>query len=695
MAASVRLSASFRTVLSTVMVLLVAMVGAALAVLAVDTGHQAIDQTARLLASEVAKAVEGDLDTLVDRPVRVVRRLSSHLADSADPAAPEMLLRDALSTTPDISMAAVFLPNGRQITVRQGERGDLESVSENTGAVASHCLDGKAPVQQFAWCPVRLHPSEEALLLVASQAVHKPDGELLAVVEAGFRLDSLEAMIAGYAREQGAITFILDSQGHLLASNQAGLAVANGVRLRASDSEHPVISAVAGAVRQQDDYQRVLVADEPYDVFGHPVARDLDEHWRLFVAVPRSSFDEPLKRHLRTLVVLTLAALLGAIVLSLFIARGAAKPLKQMAEGAGRIRDGDLTVEFRGSRILEMACLSDSLKAMVGGLRERDRMKDAFARYVSPRLVERVASDPEALKPGGRLTEAVIVFTDLRGFTALTEKLGPERTVELINRYLRTMTDLTDANGGFVTDLMGDGMLIVFGINGETDAARNAVRCMLAMQQALDELDRQSRAEHGIRLEMGAGAHQGEVIVGNIGSATRIKYGVVGDAVNTAARVESLTVGGEVLVSDPLYRACGDALEVGEPRAISVKGKNEPLRVYSVRALKGEGDNAGLTLIGAEPANWVAVQVPANARRLLGKVVDKTEMRVRILSVDDRFLLIESDADLEVHDDLRIDAQGGTIYGRVRRQEPNSRWLIRWTGGEQDPVAFLTKTGPF
>ncbi|MCP5198107.1 MAG: HAMP domain-containing protein [Gammaproteobacteria bacterium] len=684
MTSFIRWLPSFRTVLSAVITFVVGLVVATLAMLAWDTGHEGIDQTTRLLATEVARGVRGDLDVLVDRPVRVVKQLAKQLYHVGGSSARNAVLREALGMTPEVSQV-FFAPTGETgvLVIRPVQDPIVHPLAASEIQAWSASV---ADTTGHVWGAVYPHDIHKALVLEVAQAMRNADGALLGIVSSGFRLDRLEEMLASYAAEHGAIAFLLDPKGLLLSTHHGHTLDANGARQYAHASDHPVIATVARSVHTLDQDRRVIVNGEPYDAFVYEVAQELPEQWRLVVAVPRARFDAPLRRHMQSMVILTALALLGAVGLALLIARGASQPLHEVALLATRIRDGELDVRFRTHRVRELAHLSNALRSMVNGLRERDRMKDAFARYVSPRLVERVVSDPEALRPGGRLMQAVIAFTDLRGFTALAERLGPMNTVALINRYLDAMMVISDAHGGFITDLMGDGLLIAFGIDNESDAPRKAVRCMLAMQQALEEVNRQNQNEIGIRLEMGAGVHYGEVIVGNIGSASRIKYGVIGDAVNTAARVEALTVGGEVLVSESVYRACGDALVVDPPQEVPVKGKNEPLRVYGVHTLRGPD---GLSLPEVAPTAWVKIEVSGRARRLFGKVVSEESFPLSITAVEDRFLLITCDMVLKVHDDLRIDVALGAFYGRVQREEGAGGWLVRWTGGAQNPIALL------
>ena len=185
-------------------------------------------------------------------------------------------------------------------------------------------------------------------------------------------------------------------------------------------------------------------------------------------------------------------------------------------------------------------------------------------------------------------------MSDLRGFTPLTEGLEPQQVLRLLNSYLGTMADVVLAHQGTVDEFVGDAILAIFGAPiARADDARRAVACAVAMQAALAALNRGNEPLGLPRLEMGIAVHTGEVIVGNIGSERRTKYGVVGSAVNHAGRIESFTVGGQVLISEATLREAGDGVRVGERLAVDAKGTREPIVVYDLRGMGDRSDVPG------------------------------------------------------------------------------------------------------
>jgi adenylate cyclase len=213
-------------------------------------------------------------------------------------------------------------------------------------------------------------------------------------------------------------------------------------------------------------------------------------------------------------------------------------------------------------------------------------IQSLFGRYLSDEVVAGLLASPEGPKLGGEQRKVTLLMSDLRGFTPLTEGLAPERVLHLLNSYLAAMADVILAHQGTIDEFVGDAILAIFGAPlARPDDARRAVSCAVRMQAAIQELNRRNEKEGLPQLEMGIAIHTGEVIVGNIGSERRTKYGVVGSAVNHAGRIESFTVGGQVLISDATLREAGDGVRVGSRLAIDAKGTRERIVVYDLRGI--------------------------------------------------------------------------------------------------------------
>lgn len=216
-------------------------------------------------------------------------------------------------------------------------------------------------------------------------------------------------------------------------------------------------------------------------------------------------------------------------------------------------------------------------------------IRKTFGRYTSEELVAQLLETPEGLKLGGEARQVTIMMSDLRGFTSLAERLSPEQIVTLLNIYLGTMAEVIMQYQGLIDEFLGDAILAIFGapIQREDDA-RRAVACAVAMQLAMKSVNEQNRRAGLPEVEMGIGINTGKVVAGNIGSLKRTKYGVIGSEVNLTSRIESFTVGGQILIADSTRRAVGDILRIDGQMCVAPKGVKAPITLYDVGGIGGE-----------------------------------------------------------------------------------------------------------
>ncbi|MBF0383122.1 MAG: response regulator [Magnetococcales bacterium] len=215
--------------------------------------------------------------------------------------------------------------------------------------------------------------------------------------------------------------------------------------------------------------------------------------------------------------------------------------------------------------------------------KSNDFIRKTFGRYMSDEVVENILDSPEGLRLGGEKKFVTVMMTDLRGFTAIGERLSPEEVISMLNMYLEIMTQIIFKYKGTIIEFLGDGILALFGapVTRDDDAQR-AVACALEMQQKMPEVNRKFK-EHGYEeVTMGGGLNTGQVVAGNIGSDLRSKYGVVGNAINLAARIESFTVGGQILISENTLQACTAELQIDDQWSVRAKGLEKPIAVYQI-----------------------------------------------------------------------------------------------------------------
>lgn len=236
------------------------------------------------------------------------------------------------------------------------------------------------------------------------------------------------------------------------------------------------------------------------------------------------------------------------------------------------------------SVIVEKGRLISELSEQKAALEIRNRfITRVFGRYLSDAVVEQLLETPDGLRLGGERRVVTVVMTDLRGFTATAERIPPESVVALLNLHLGAMSEIVLKHGGTIDEFIGDALLALFGAPlAAEDDARRALACAVEMQQAMDGVNARARELSLPEMGMGIGIHTGEVVVGNIGSERRAKYGVVGAAINLASRIQGFTLGGQILASEETLHAAGAEISVGARFSVQAKGFRDPVSIVEV-----------------------------------------------------------------------------------------------------------------
>jgi adenylate cyclase len=206
-----------------------------------------------------------------------------------------------------------------------------------------------------------------------------------------------------------------------------------------------------------------------------------------------------------------------------------------------------------------------------------------YGRFLPEYVVKQMLENPESFKLGGVLQTITVLFADIRGFTRISEHASPEKIVQLLNRYFSAMTDIIFAHGGTLDKYLGDGLMALFGAPTVTPKdAENAIATAVAMQRRMLSINDELREEGFPEIGIGIGLHTGEVTVGYIGSERRSEYTAIGDAVNTASRLESNAKAGEILVSEVTAKAAHSRYQLAPRDPISVKNREQPVPLFEV-----------------------------------------------------------------------------------------------------------------
>jgi adenylate cyclase len=314
-------------------------------------------------------------------------------------------------------------------------------------------------------------------------------------------------------------------------------------------------------------------------------------------------------------------------------------------------------------------------------------IRHTFGRYLTDEVVATLLETPEGRKMGGERRKITILTSDLRGFTSLSERLPPERVVSILNIYLEAMADAITYHQGTIDEFMGDGILVLFGAPTQRDDdAKRAVACAISMQQAMADVNRQMQALNLPDLEMGIGINTGEVVVGNIGSQKRTKYGVVGSQVNLTYRIESYTVGGQILISESTRAAVGDIVNINGEQQVSPKGVKEPISIYSIVGIDGEYD----LYLSTDEEIWVPLDdsVGITFALLEGKHIGESRLEGNLVQLSQRGAEVRSPVSMPPLSNLKVqlaaewqpEGSDGEFYAKVTHGSNGSaNFYIRFT----------------
>ncbi len=345
--------------------------------------------------------------------------------------------------------------------------------------------------------------------------------------------------------------------------------------------------------------------------------------------------------------------------------------------------------ETWGKVLISVHDLSERMRAVF--------LKDMFGRYLSEEVTNTLLENPELVNLGGEKRSVTIMMSDLRGFTTLAERLAPEQVVQILNTYFEVMVDVLLKYNATINEIIGDALLVIFGAPQKMpDRAQRATACAIEMQNAMVKVNEENRLQGLPEIEMGIGLNEDEVIVGNIGSSKRSKYGVVGSGVNMTSRIESYSVGGQILISDSVRKRAGDILRIDEQREVIPKGSETSIKIYEVG---GIGAPYNLALEDKEPCLVVlGRKVPLLYTALDGKDVGKIQYTGLARCLSRKGVEIELKEPLKLLTNIKMnlgdvpeELASKDFYGKVieSTSEDQCRYFVRFTSSSPEVTAYF------
>ena len=336
---------------------------------------------------------------------------------------------------------------------------------------------------------------------------------------------------------------------------------------------------------------------------------------------------------------------------------------------------------------VRMTCYGEDTSeylVVITNLTQLFKVNSALVRYTSPDIADYALATAEGQKSGGQTRNVTIVMSDLRGFTALGSKLAAEELITVLNHYFAAMVAVIQKYGGTVIEFLGDGIFTVFGAPKDLeDHATRAVKCAVEMQSALHEVNAWNRENGYPELEMGIGVNSGNAVVGNIGSEKKMKYGCMGSVVNITGRLESLTIGGQVFITENTRKVITEDLTIASESSFLPKGAPEELKYYEITGIAGlsTGDGSERNIVWQDSCEekeyvfYVLEEKKVGVEALNGKIAKR--------STNDRFAFFTTDAELAEKQNIMLRKGDECIYAKVIRKESDG-FIICFTSMSQN-----------
>lgn len=362
---------------------------------------------------------------------------------------------------------------------------------------------------------------------------------------------------------------------------------------------------------------------------------------------------------------LRLIGIMGSLLLlgigalfALWFAHRVSRPIMGLRDAVQRMGRGNWSQRVPEQGAVEVRSLGSSFNALGEQLtkyvEKRDFVRDTFGRYLSQEVVARLLTAEHGLELGGESRRISMIMSDIRGFTALIEDLSPEQVVSFLNRYLARMVEIVSHWGGVVDEIMGDGIFAIFGAPELLpEHPARAVACAIEMQMAMDEINGLNVADGFGEIEIGIAVHTGTVVVGNIGSEKRTKYGAVGSEVNFAGRMEGYAVGGQVLISHSTYDSIPHRIEISDVLDVKMKGMRQTAVLYDVVGVAEPYDVHLIT----KTRELVPLRTPVAVilLRLERKVVAAESIQATITHCSPKLIAVTSAESLSLWEDVKIE----------------------------------------
>ncbi|MCP5101359.1 MAG: HAMP domain-containing protein [Chloroflexi bacterium] len=470
--------------------------------------------------------------------------------------------------------------------------GNIESVELLTDFTYDPRLrpwyEGAKETKSQFWTSIYIFFTDQKPGITAAYPIFDNNGNLTSVIGIDVALDELSNFLQQQRIGDNGVAFIINGNAEIVAYPGVELAMPDGESFRPLQLNELHVDSVTAAYtqHQQADETRFIFesGDERYIASFTPFPGVIGTDWKIGIVVPESDFTGAINRTNQISLLISLGILSLAIFSAIFISRTISRPIVQLTAETEKIKAFDLDSNLEiDSPIHEVQQLGASISAMRTSLR-------AFKKYVPAELVRQLIQTGEGAKLGGHKRELTIMFTDIVGFTSITEGMVPEELMLQLSDYLGEMATTIMAHHGTVDKYVGDGIMAFWGAPlPRPDHAHHACRSALHCQEIVTQLNKRWTDDGKIAFPTRIGLHTGETLIGNMGSTERMNYTLVGDSVNLTSRLEGANdvYGTKIIVSHDTYEKTSDQFYFRPLDVVTVKGKREFILLYELLGEKG------------------------------------------------------------------------------------------------------------
>jgi len=303
------------------------------------------------------------------------------------------------------------------------------------------------------------------------------------------------------------------------------------------------------------------------------------------LTLDRSEGERLLADSVNAIVKTTFMMIAVLLIVSLVMSNSLAKPVYRLVDGLKAIVDGRLDYRIREKRNDEIGFLMETFNSMAEGLQKKAQVENVFSRFVSTNVAKRILSDMDNLELGGRHVYGSVLFADIAGFTAMSEKMEPAQVIELLNEYFSFISRASEMCHGSIDKYMGDCAMVTFGVPDVDELhSFHAIQCCVLIQRVVKILNHQRTKKGSVSVEFRVGINSGEMLAGYMGSPERMQYTVIGDSVNLASRLCTAASRGQILITEEMYSLpqVRDRIVAKRHGTIRLKGKSQPVNTYQV-----------------------------------------------------------------------------------------------------------------